>query len=75
MKALMSRVITAVFWASILAGVVLISDPALAAPVSVDDWIARLTVFYAAVAIMIIVDGVALVFIRRALNRHGNIGG
>jgi hypothetical protein len=41
----------------------------IAASVTVNDWVARLSVFYAAVAIMIIVDAIAIYFILKSLRR------
>jgi hypothetical protein len=49
--------------------IILLFNYSLAASVTVDDWIARLSVFYAAVAIMIIVDAIAIYFILKSLRR------
>ena len=48
---------------------VLVPDHALAREVTIDDWIDRLPVFYAVIAIIVVVDAVGLYFIVRALRR------
>jgi hypothetical protein len=58
------------FWRLLIAfQFLLVADVSFAAKVTVDDWIDRLSVFYAVVAVMIIIDGFALYHILKALRQ------